>query len=170
MLVFISLCLMLCYLVDSPSPLPAILTSEYLVYTGLVFSLAIIVAMFFKKLPDRIGYDAFSSSTLLLWFAYWKPMPFFTADSPVFFYFPLYFALISAFITLFLSNQGHRIDKQSLEHMRRVDQERVMPAWSSMLCVLWSVDVTEHYQLYPVLMTLLMLRFAFSSCLEETKP
>jgi len=166
MLVFISLSLVLCYLVQTQSSLPMLLTSEYLVYGGLVLAIVSIVCVFFKKLSDRVGYDAFSSSTLLLWFAYWKPMPFFSADSPIFFFFPLYFALMSAFITLFFSNQNHRIDKESLAYMRHIDQERMMPSWSLMLCVLGSVEVTQHYQLYPVMMTLLMLRFAFSSCLE----
>jgi hypothetical protein len=166
MLVFISLSLALCYIAQTPGSLSVLLTSEYFVYGGLVIALASIAGVFLKKLSDRAGYDAFSSSTLLLWFAYWKPMPFFTADSPVFFFFPLYFALMSAFITLFLSNRNHKIDKESLGYMRRFDKERLMPSWSLMLCVLGSVEVTQHYQLYPVMMTLLMLRFAFSSCLE----
>ena len=166
MLVFICLNLALCYIVETSSSLPAILTSEYLVYGGLVIALVSIVGVFLKKLSDIAGYDAFSSGTLLLWFAYWKPMPFFSADSPIFFFFPLYFALMSAFITLFFSNQNHRIDKESIKYMQHLDQERMMPSWALMLCVLGSVEVTEHYQLYPVLMTLLMLRFAFSSCLE----
>jgi hypothetical protein len=143
-----------------------ILTSPLVIYVGLTLGLVSIVGVFFKKLPDRIGYDAFSSSTLLAWFAYWKPMPFFSADSPIFFYFPLYFALMSAFMTLFLSNRSHKIDKESLQYMQYLDKERIMPAWSVMVCVLASLEATQHYQLYPVLMTLLMVRFAFSSCLQ----
>jgi len=73
---------------------------------------------------------------------------------------------MSAFITLFLSNQSHSIDKESLNYMRVFEKERAMPAWALMLCVLGSVEVTQHYQLYPVMMTLLMLRFALSSCVE----
>ncbi|MSP27892.1 MAG: hypothetical protein EXR80_05515 [Methylococcales bacterium] len=138
-------------------------------YGGLVLALVSSAGMLFKKLTDTIGYDAFSSSTLLLWFAYWKPMPIFTEDSPIFFFFPLYFALMSAFLTLFLSNQGHKIDKESLALMRRFDKERIMPAWSLMLCVLASLPVTQHYQLFPVMMTLLMLRFAFVSCVQQPK-
>ncbi|MDO9212344.1 MAG: hypothetical protein Q7U23_00760 [Methylococcales bacterium] len=167
MLIFISLSLVLCYLVQVSISLPAILTSEYFVYGGLGIALISILGMFFKKLPNIVGYDGFSSGTLLLWFAYWKPMPFFTSDSPIFFFFPLYFALMSAFITLFLSNQNHRIDKESLGYMRTFDREKAIPAWALMLCVLGSVEVTQHYQLYPVMMTLLMLRFALSSCVEE---
>jgi hypothetical protein len=166
MLVFISLSLALCYISQTPNSLSDILTSPFSIYGGLTLALASIIGVFLKKLPDKIGYDAFSSSTLLTWFAYWKPMPFFSADSPIFFYFPLYFALMSAFMTLFLSNRSHKIDKESLHYMQYLDKERLMPAWSVMLCVLASLEATQHYQLYPVLMTLLMVRFAFSSCLQ----
>jgi len=167
MLVFISLSLVLCYLAQTPSPLSQILISPYIIVGGLVLALVSSAGMLFKKLPDRIGYESFSCSTLLLWFAYWKPMPLFNGDSPIFFFFPLYFALMSAFLTLFLSNQGHKIDKESLTLMRRLDKERIMPAWSLMLCVLASLPVTEHYQLFPVMMTLLMLRFAFANCVQN---
>lgn len=166
MLLFIALSLGLCFIEQSSHPLQAILVSPIFIYIGLMTALVSIVGIFFKKIPNAIGYDAFFSGTLLFWFAYWKPMPFFGTNSPVFFFFPLYFALICAFITLFLSNQNHRIDKESLDYMRRFDKERMMPAWFLMLCVLASVEVVQHYQLYPVMMTLLMLRIAFSACLE----
>lgn len=167
MLIFISLSLVLCYLAQTPSALPVMMTSPLFFYGGLAIALVSIIGLFFKKLPDRIGYDAFSSGTLLLWFAYWKPMPLFNGDSPIFFFFPLYFALMSAFTTLFLSNQNHSIDKESLIYMRDFDKRRMIPAWSLMLLVLGSLEITQHYQLYPVMMTLLMLRFAFSSCLQD---
>jgi hypothetical protein len=167
MLIFIALSLALCYIAQTPSSLSYMLMSPYFIVGGLVLALASSVGMLFKKLPDRIGYESFSCSTLLLWFAYWKPMPLFNGDSPIFFFFPLYFALMSAFLTLFLSNQGHKIDKESLKLMRRLDKERIMPAWSLMLCVLASLEVTQHYQLFPVMMTLLMLRFAFANCVQN---
>jgi hypothetical protein len=167
MLVFISLSIALCFLIEIASPLQTILSSPPFIYIGLTCSVLSIVATFFKKLSDNIAYDAFSSSTLLLWFAYWKPMPLFTADSPVFFYFPLYFALMTAFFILLLTNENQRIDKETLQYMQRFDKERAMPAWALMLCVLGSLEVTQHYMLYPVLMTLLILRFAFSRCLQD---
>ncbi len=169
MLVFISLSIAICFLIETASPLQTILASPPFIYVGLTGALLSIVAVFFKKLRDNIGYDAFSSSTLLLWFAYWKPMPLFNGDSPIFFYFPLYLALMAAFFTLLLINQSQRIDKESLKYMQHLDKERVMPSWSLMLCVLGSLEVTQHYMLYPVLMTLLMLRFAFSRCLQENQ-
>jgi hypothetical protein len=165
--VFIGLSLALCFLIETNNPLQTVLTSMPFVYIGLTGSILSIVAMFFKKLSDNIGYDAFSASTLLLWFAYWKPMPMFTADSPVFFYFPLYFALMAAFFILLLTNQSQQIDRETLQYMQRFDKERAMPAWALMLCVLGSLEVTQHYMLYPVLMTLLMLRFAFAKCVQD---
>ncbi len=167
--VFISLSLALCYIEQRASSLQTLLVSPFFIYAGLAIALISVVGMFFKKLPDKVGYDSFSSGTLLLWIAYWKTLPLFSSDSPIFFFFPLYFALMSAFITLFLTNQRHKIDKESLRYMQRFDRERVIPAWSLMLCVLGSLALEQHYQLYPVMMTLLMLRFAFSVCLTDLK-
>jgi hypothetical protein len=165
MLVFIAFSLGLCFIQEFANSFIAILVSPFFIYAGLAAALVGIVGMFFNKLPNIVGYEIFSSGTLLLWFAYWKAL--FKPDSPIFFAYPLYFALMSAFFTLFLSNQSHRIDKESLSYMRDLDKDRVMPAWALMLCVLGSLEVRQHYQLYPVLMTLLMLRFAFSSCIKE---
>jgi hypothetical protein len=164
MLVFITLCLGLCFIQQFAASLQTILVSPLFIYVGLAVALLGIVLTFLNKWPEVVGYEIFSSGTLLLWFAYWKPL--FKPDSPIFFSYPLFFAMMSAFITLFLSGQGHRIDKQSLLYMQKFDKERMMPAWSVMLCVLGSLQVLQHYQLYPVLMVLLMLRFAFSNCLK----
>ncbi|MEQ1527930.1 MAG: hypothetical protein ABL925_01335, partial [Methylococcales bacterium] len=91
----------------------------------------------------------------------------FTDDSPIFFFFPLYFALLTAFVTLFFSAERQRPDQQTKQQMQLIaDKSRLKP-WLIMLCVLGSLEVQEHYLLYPVLMTLLILRFALSSCLER---
>jgi hypothetical protein len=170
MLVFISLALALCYIEESANVLQTLLASSFFIYAGLTIASASIVGLFIEKIPEKIGYEVFSSSTLFVWYAYWKTLPLFKfGDSPIFFYFPLFLAVMSAFITLFLSNQNHRIDKVSLSYMRHLEEERLIPSWSLMLCVLISLVLEEHYTLYPVLMTLLMLRFAFSNCLIEVK-
>jgi hypothetical protein len=165
MLIFILLSLGLCVVKQFSPNLQPVLWSEFFIYAGLIVALASVIGSFLKRCSDAVAYDAFSSATLLLWFAYWQPL--FEPDAPIFFFYPLYFALMSAFITLFLSNQGHRIDKATLNYMRYLDKERILPAWTLMLGVLGSLELRQHYQLYPVLMTLLMLRFAFSSCIEQ---
>lgn len=164
MLYFIALSLGLCFLQEFASSLQTILVSTIFIYAGLATALVGIAGLYFNKLSDIVSYEIFSSGTLFLWFAYWKPL--FEPDALMFFFYPLYFAVMSAFIMLVFSDQGHRIDKESLNYMRYLDKERVIPAWFLMVCILASLEARQHYQLYPVLMTLLMLRVAFSSCLK----
>ena len=35
-----------------------------------------------------------------------------------------------------------------------------------MLCVLGSLELQQHFMLYPTMMTLLIMRFALASCLK----
>jgi len=46
------------------------------------------------------------------------------------------------------------------------DKSRLKP-WLVMACVMGSLALQEHYLLYPVTMTLLILRFAMYSSLER---
>lgn len=165
MLLFITLALGLCLIQQTNNPLVTLLLSPLFMYGGLTIAIVSIVGLFFHKISEKIACDVFSSGTLLLWFAYWTPL--FGIDAPLFFFYPLFFAIMSAFFSLFLSNQGHKIDKESLRYMRYVNQERVMPSWFIMVCVLLSLLVPQHYHLYMVTMMLLMLRLAFSCCIEE---
>lgn len=161
MLVFIALSLGLCFLEEFADS--SFFTHDFFIYAALISALAAIVATFLKTFSDTLSYDWFASSSLLLWFAYWKPL--FEPQSPIFFFYSLYFAMMTALILL-LSTNHHRIDQQTKEYMRYWDKERVMPAWFVMLCVLGSLAAVQHYQLFPVLMTLLTLRFAFSMSLK----
>jgi hypothetical protein len=115
-------------------------------------------------LPALIWYDIFSSSTLIVWFAYWKPL--FKDDSPVFFFYPLYFALMTAFVSLFFIGQRHKIDDESFRLMLSLSKKNISQPWVVMLCVLGSLELQQHFMLYPTLMTLLIMRFALASCLE----
>ncbi len=162
---FIVLTLGLCFLQQTTSPLVTLLLSPILLYGGLMTAIVSIMGLLLCKIPEKIACDLFSSGTLLLWFAYWNPL--FGVNSPMFFFYPLFLGVMSAFFTLFLSNQSHRIDKESLRYMRYMNQEQVISSWFIMVCVLLSLLAPQHEQLYPVLMTLLMLRLAFSSCIEE---
>lgn len=161
MLVFIGLSLGLC--VAERFGVSSFLVNDFFLYGALISALAAIICTFLNKFSDTVCCDWFSGSTLFVWFAYWKPL--FETDSPMFFYYPLYFAMITALIILLLNNR-YRIDNATKEYMRHWDKERAMPAWSLMACVLGSLTLLQHYQTYPVLMTLLVLRFAFSMCLE----
>ncbi|MFA6052547.1 MAG: hypothetical protein WC762_08140 [Methylobacter sp.] len=161
---FIALSLALSFTVQTASPLQHILISPFFIYTGMALAMLSIFKILSRKTPAKIWYDIFASSMLLVWFAYWKPI--FNEDSPIFFLYPLYFAFITAFVSLFFIGQRHTIDYETLRQMRYFSDKSRLQPWILMLCVIASLGLQEHFLLYPITMTLFILRFALSSCLE----
>jgi hypothetical protein len=161
---FIALSLALCFMVQTASSLQSALLTPLLIYIGLAVAIISIFGSLCKKLSPLIWYDIFSSSTLLVWFAYWKPL--FKDDSPIFFFYPLYFALMTAFVSLFFIGQRDKIDDESFRFMQSLSKKTIIQPWLVMLCVLVSLELQQHFMLYPVMITLLMMRFALASCLE----
>ena len=161
---FIALSLTLCFLVQTASPLQSVLVKPFIIYIGLAVAIVSILGSLFKKLSAIIWYDIFSSSTLLVWFAYWNPL--FKDDSPIFFFYPVYFALMTAFVTLFFIGQRHKIDDESFRLMQFLSKKSITEPWVIMICVLGSLELQQHFMLYPVMMTLLIMRFALASCME----
>ncbi|MDD5321650.1 MAG: hypothetical protein PHD43_13760 [Methylococcales bacterium] len=161
---FIVLSLVLCFIVQTASSLQSVLVSPLFIYTGLILAFISIAGIIFKKMPAIIWYDIFAGSTLIVWFAYWKPL--FNDDSPIFFFYPLYFALMTALVSLFVIGQQYKIDGESFNIMRSLSNKSIIQPWIIMLCVLASLELQQHFLLYPIMMTLLITRFALSSCLE----
>jgi hypothetical protein len=161
---FIVLSLALCFMVQTASSLQSVLVNPLLIYIGLAVAIISIFGSLFKKLPALIWYDIFSGSTLIVWFAYWKPL--FKDNSPIFFFYPVYFALMTAFVTLFFIGQRHKIDDESFRLMQILSKKSIIQPWVIMLCVLGSLELQQHFMLYPTMMTLLILRFALASCVE----
>jgi len=160
---FIVLSLSLCFMVQTASSLQSALVTPLFIYIGLAIAIISIFGSLLKKLSTLIWYDIFSSSTLLVWFAYWKPL--FKDDSPIFFFYPLYFALMTAFVSLFYIGQRDKIDDESFRLMLLLSKKTILQPWIVMLCVLGTLELQQHFMLYPVMMTLLVMRFAFSSCM-----
>jgi hypothetical protein len=160
---FIVLSLALCFMVQTASSLQSALVTPLLIYIGLAIAIMSIFGSLLKKLATLIWYDIFSSSILLVWFAYWKPL--FKDDSPIFFFYPLYFALMTALVSLFFVGQRDKIDHESFRLMLFLSKKNILQPWIVMLCVLGTLELHQHFMLYPVMMTLLIMRFAFSSCL-----
>jgi hypothetical protein len=151
-------------MVQTASSLQSVLVSPLFIYTGLILAIISIIGITFKKIPATFWYDIFAGSTLIVWFAYWKPL--FNVDAPIFFFYPLYFALMAAFVSLFITGQQHKIDDESLNLMKSLSKKSIIQPWIIMLCVLASLELQQHFLLYPIMMTLLIIRFALSSCLE----
>jgi hypothetical protein len=167
MLVFILLSLALAFIVQTSNPLEKLLSEPFLLYVGIGGALAAIGGSLFKKGNFRIWYDLFASSILVTWFSYWKTQ--FNEDSPMFFFFPVYFAAMSAFISLAFINQCERLDDETLRYMRLLTQQNGLQPWVIMLGALGSLQLLNHYQVFPVMVTLLLLRFALDSCVEQNR-
>jgi hypothetical protein len=161
---FIVFSLALCFMVQTASSLQGMLVGNLLIYISLAVAIVSIFGSMFKKMSVMIWYDIFSSSTLLVWFAYWKTL--FKDESPIFFFYPLYFALFTAFVSLFFISQRHKIDDESFRLMQSFSKKRITQPWIVMVCVLGSLELQENFMLYPVMMTLLIMRFTLASCLE----
>jgi hypothetical protein len=164
--IFIVLSLCLSYLVQTANSVQILLVSPLMVYIGLAFAVISITGIFFKKFQEKNWYDIFASSALLTWFASWKP--FFNEDSPIFFFFPLYFALTTAFASLVLVGQRQQVDRQTYDYMRAFVEKSGMEPWILMILILGSLKLQHHFMLFPVLMTLLLVRFALSACLQRS--
>ncbi|MDD5578907.1 MAG: hypothetical protein PHY16_06445 [Methylobacter sp.] len=162
---FITVSLFLSFIGQFASSVQSLLISPLFIYIGTGVALLSIAGIIIKKLHTKIGYDIFAGSTLLAWFAYWKML--FNEDSPLFFFFPLYFAFMTAFVSLFLINQQHKIDSETFSRMQSLSEMKGLQPWFIMSCVLVTLEFQKHYLLFPVMMTLLIMRFALSSCLEQ---
>lgn len=165
MYLFIVLSLAFCFAAQTESPWQNALISPTVIAVGLFLAAAGIVGSIFKKNLYQTAYDLFAGGTLLVWFAYWHPQ--FNDDSPFFFFFPLYFLFLATFIELFFLGQQNKIDNETFRRMQSLAQNNSLQPWLLMLLVLASLELQQHYLLYPVLMTLLMLRFTLSRCLER---
>jgi hypothetical protein len=165
MFVFILLSLALGYLVQTSNPLAKQLENPLFLYLGIGGALLAIAGALFKKRHFTIWYDLFASCVLFAWFAYWKTQ--FQDDSPMFFFFPVYFAAMSAFISLAFIGQCERLDDETLYYMRRLAEQKGLQSWVIMLGTLGSLQLLDHYLVFPVLITLLLMRFALDCCVER---
>ncbi len=165
--VFVSFCLAIAALVQLNSRIQDLLVSDFVLYSGLAVAIGAIIASFFNKLSEKISYDLFACSALLVWFAYWKPM--FVKDSPIFFFFPVYFALLIAFVSLFFIGQRQKIDRISMKILQSIEDSEVVQPWFVMSCVLVSLYFENHFLQYPVMTTLLVIRFSLSACLKPAE-
>jgi hypothetical protein len=162
---FVALCLILAVIVQTGGPIQASLASPVVFYVGLTVAIATITGSFFKKIPEHVSYDVFASSILVAWFALWKPL--FAKDSPIFFFYPVYFALIVAFVSLFFIGQRHKIDRDSLQRMQAVVDSGVIEPWFVMVCVSVTLYFENRFIQFPTFMTLLAARYALSGCLRQ---
>lgn len=164
MIGFIVCSIVLAILVQSQNQILALLMTPTAVSLGLVIMIISLVAGYLKKLPTMVWHDGFASGGLLLWYAYWKPQ--FGDDAPMFFFFPVYFALLTATLTLALINKAPYFDQDSIEHLRYLEKISRFNFGAIVAFVFISLLITRHYALYPMAMTFFVVRHTMLVCLE----
>ena len=162
---FILFSLSVGYLVHHSNPLLTYLLSPTLMNGGTVLLVISAIGVLLNKPTAVNWYDLFASSSLLIWFNYWHR--FFKDESPMFLYFPFYLALVAACVSVFFISQRQRIDAQTLEYMQTISTTSRLQSVIIMGLVIASLQMTDHYLIYPVAMTLLMFKFAFDECLKQ---
>jgi hypothetical protein len=164
MYIFTAIALGLTYLVQTNHFLQMIILKPTVCYGAIGLSIICILGTFFKKLPDAISYDLFAGCATIAWFSDWKPH--FTSDSPMFFFFPLYFSLLAACASLIVIRHNYSIDPTTQHYMKAFIKKSGFEPWLIMIFVLISLALKQHFMLFPVFMTLLVIRYALAGCLK----
>ena len=112
MIGFILCSVLLAALVQKQSELLQLLATPVALGISLTVMAISLLAGYLKKVPTVIWHDGFATSCLLVWYAYWAPQ--FDDDAPMFFFFPIYYALLTSIVTLTLINKSEDFDQESI--------------------------------------------------------
>ncbi len=164
MIGFILCSLLLAVSVQNQNEYLALLATPVALIIGLAIMVISLLLGYLKKVSTVIWHDGFATSCLLVWYAYWTPQ--FNDDAPMFFFFPLYFALLTSIVTLALINKSQYFDQESVEHLRYLEKNTRFNIVAIIAFVLISLLITRHYALYPIAMTFFIIRHTMLACLE----
>ncbi len=126
-----------------------------------------VLAMLTYKLNLSLRYDLFCCGSVLTWLSTWPS--YFNEDSPVIFFYPIYFCLITVFITVGFIQQAQKIDSLSLTFMYKFNNAKLFNPYLLMGIVVFALNYIENYLFYPTVMTVLLAKYAFSSILEANQ-
>lgn len=164
MIGFIVCCLSLAILVLSENPYLELLTSPIATGLGTGLMLAGIVLGYLKKVRTIVWHDMFATAGLIIWYSYWRPL--FNDDTPMFFAFPIYYALMSSLVTLVFINRSADFDRASIDYVRYLDKITRFDMSIAVVLVIIGLMITRHYAFYPMAMTFFILRHTMIVCLE----
>ncbi len=165
MSIFIICCLLLAFLVKSQSIyLPFLISQSVWVIAGCLALVFWLVGCA-KKLSASVWHEGFACGALWAWYGNWQPL--FNPEAPMFYVFPIYFALLTTWLTLAVVRKSAYFDVESRETLRyfQANLARFDTRFFAGL-VLASLALPEHYLLYPIAMTLFMVRHALQRSLE----
>lgn len=164
MIGFILCSLSLAVLVQNQNPFLQLLATPAALGIGLTLTAVSLLLGYLKKVPTTLWHDGFATSCLLIWYAYWAPQ--FNDDAPMFFFFPLYYALLTSIVTVALINKSQYFDQESITHLRYLEKNTRLKTGAIVAFVLISLLITRHYAIYPIAMTFFIIRHTMVACLE----
>lgn len=163
--IFIVCCLLLAFLVKSQSIYLSFLLDQWVWMAGSAAAVLFLFLGWWKKLSGAVWHDGFAVGALSAWYGNWHPL--FSRDAPMFYLFPLYYALLSGWLTLAIINKSARFDPASRESLIYLQHNLARFDTRLIAClVLASLVAPEHYLLYPSAMSLFIVRFTLQRCLE----
>jgi len=167
MFIFIVLNLCLGLFLEDESLFRTLLLSQWSLYLGAFLLLVNLIASWFKfeKIPFKLRYDLFAVGALLVWASYWPP--FFRFGSPMFLYFPFYFAFITALFSILFITKQENIDPQAITFLQWLSDSGRFNPLVIMIGVIIGLALPKHFLLFPTMITLLVMRFALASCLDN---
>ncbi len=161
---FICLNLLISYAVNAHNRLEQFFLSSYCEYLGILLIVVSCICLAWPKLKLALRYELFCSGTVLVWISTWPPN--FNADSPVIFFFPLFFCLVTVLVHKVFILQAETIDLMSLKYIALLGRHNFWHTGVLVVSVLVSLTQIEHYRVYPSLLSLLLIKYAVLSILE----
>jgi hypothetical protein len=156
---------LLAILVISKSPFLNLLANPFALVFGILVMSASLFLGYRKKISTLNWHDGFTTGSLLTWYAYWQPQ--FPPEAPMFFAYPVYYALFTAFLTLNLINKCQYFDLESVKNLRYLDSKLMLGMDAGVIFIFIGLIITRHYALYPMAMTFFLVRHTMKICVEN---
>jgi len=165
MYIFILLNMFLVFFLNSDSSVQLLFQSEYSLYIGIFLLVLNFVSIGSqtKRIPFSLCYDLFAVGSVLVWLSYWPP--FFREESPLFYVFSLYFSFITAFFSLLFKTQKESLGVDDIKNLQMLSNYRLTSPLIFLTTVIMSLVFPGHFLLFPVAITLLIIRFSLTDCL-----
>lgn len=163
--IFIVCCLLLTTLVQTASAYLPYLNIDWVWQASAGLAGVFLLTGCLKKLPGSIWQDGFASGLLWAWYGCWEPQ--FSKGSPMFHIFPIYYAVLCSWMWWSVINKSAQLDLASQDALRYLQKNLArFDACLVAAFALTSLAFPEHYLLYPILMTLFVIRSTLQRCLE----
>ena len=117
-----------------------------------------------RKFDYTHRYDLFLSGTLLVWLAYWQTD--YTFEAPIYLYYPAYFVGIGLLLPNLVARNSVYFPADQMKLMKLLHGSPVLHPDLLVGLILYSLADMSHYLLYPILCSLLLIRFSFNLCLH----